>query len=96
MNFDQILVERDRREHTIRDSVTMTWMSRHTPGEFDSTGLRDGGWARKKNRQNITSCKNIRETSIQKQVKSQTLDSVCPRAVITTPVAVNSVTVTSE
>jgi hypothetical protein len=33
MNFDQILVERDRREHTIRDSVTMTWMSRHTPSQ---------------------------------------------------------------
>jgi hypothetical protein len=29
MNFDQILVERDRREQTIRDSVTMTPMSRH-------------------------------------------------------------------
>ena len=37
------------------------------------------------------------ETSIQKeQVKSQTLDSVCLWVVITTPLAVNSVTVTSE
>ena len=30
MNFDQILVERNRREQAIRDSVTMTSMSRHT------------------------------------------------------------------
>ena len=29
MNFDQILVERNRREQAIRDSVTMTSMSRH-------------------------------------------------------------------
>ena len=29
MNFDQILVERHRREQTIRDSVTMTSMSCH-------------------------------------------------------------------
>jgi hypothetical protein len=29
MNFDQILVERNRREQTIRDSVTMTSMSCH-------------------------------------------------------------------
>jgi hypothetical protein len=33
MNFDQILVERDRREQAIRDSVTMTWMSCHTPSQ---------------------------------------------------------------
>ena len=33
MNFDQILVERHRREQTIRDSVTMTSMSRHTPSQ---------------------------------------------------------------
>ena len=30
MNFDQILVERNRREQAIRDSVTMTSMSRVT------------------------------------------------------------------
>ena len=37
MNFDQILVERNRREQAIRDSVIMTPMSRHTYATITTT-----------------------------------------------------------